>query len=687
MKYKVIVNSLIKNKKLAFSLILVFSYFFIVGISKNTLENNLNKYHPDEYHTAYLAIQSLESGKVSNFRALEGSRWIYRLFYPGALINMSQKMGGQTVFSGWNRSGHNYILDNYIRKGSNHNRIREDIKADPNLRDFFYALRLQSILFVFICLIPLLYYCYKHENYWSLAFLIICLGLNYQLKLEQSYAYIEPILLGFISIILTFYLYIFNSKQVSYFIISVISFISAFSISVKFSSLFFIILLLSAIFLNKKNKFQIESSLKKILVIILSFGGSFIAINYYGFFGDFNKMLHDFVSNFWNYSSGGFPISGSEETAGGFNNFMRIVEDLVNLFGYGFYFLPVLLFFGFKYASKKERLLYGLILITTLFTLLSLIKQVTFLNRNLVPFYVPILFIIGILLTNILNQISIKKISHKNKSVPLIITVLILFIGYIPILVKYYEQIFPSKLANLEIAISDVSNLEKRKISYINMSDSDFTHFLNKKQNVTSDIYFSYKNYRNKIENFKEKLSKNDIVVVNRDKKNYHQYSNFLLPRYYDVSKQYGDYFVFYNDEIEIAKSDFKVLIKEPLSYESGLIINEISIQKLNNDCKLTIEFDEFINPKLFHNMSINFQGYPSAKNRSNLPKDRIQYGFENFGSQNISKLKKVFGNPQVSFTFTPALNEYDSFRFILLDRNRNKDDPYVYKVIKNIKI
>ena len=71
----------------------VLGFLFFVSARLNFNRNDYGIYSDDEYHTVYQGINFYRTGKVDNFRAAEGVRWLTRLFYPYALISMTTRMG------------------------------------------------------------------------------------------------------------------------------------------------------------------------------------------------------------------------------------------------------------------------------------------------------------------------------------------------------------------------------------------------------------------------------------------------------------------------------------------------------------------------------------------------------------------------------------------------------------------
>ncbi|MFC4722894.1 hypothetical protein ACFO5O_11215 [Geojedonia litorea] len=667
------IQKLLKNKTFQFSVILILSFLLLVGVRKNHLENNLNTYHDDEFHTVYLGIKSFETGTVENFRSLEGARWMYRLFYPGALIKMSQNMGGNTFLSGWEKPGHNYILNEYINKDINPSIVKQRLADDPNLRDFFYFLRLQSIVFVFICLIPLLYYCFKRNYSMSLFFLIVFPAINIQLTHEQSYAYIEPLLMGFISIITWLFLYLYDKRKISSFLMILLGLLSAFIISVKFSALIFVLLLLTMPFVNKEGGYDLETSLKKVFIVFGSFFLSFIIINYYGFFGDINVMLHDFVSNFWNYQNGQSALASNESTAGFNNNFKHVFIVLKDLIGYFIYLLPFVWIFGFYYSNKNEKMKLGILTIVLFISLFGLMKQVEFYERNIVPFYTPFLFISSAFLTIIIREFQ-NKLVFKNIKILKYLVVSFVLIAYIGVFNAHYDEVLPSTTNNFKAVINNIPDLQKRDMKFVNIDKEVISNYSNNKIDITTDIYFSQVNYKEKLKAIIDKLSYNDIVIVNRDKKNYNQYSNFLLPKYFNTNHQYGNYFVFYNKDLKNNKEDIKQLIDAPIDITDQIIIESIELDKLGeNTYQVSLIFNDFLNESLIDSKKryFYFHAYSYPNDINSLPADRIQYGFVNFDIIDFS-ITKEFGKPTIKKTFTSNLKQFALFRLGLVDIDNN---------------
>ncbi len=89
---------------------LLLASFLFLFVRLNAESNSYGIYYGDEDHTIKQGLNLLVNGKVDNFRAQEGVRWLVRAFYPYALVYMNTHMGGNVTRDGWSYPGHNYVV-------------------------------------------------------------------------------------------------------------------------------------------------------------------------------------------------------------------------------------------------------------------------------------------------------------------------------------------------------------------------------------------------------------------------------------------------------------------------------------------------------------------------------------------------------------------------------------------------
>ena len=148
-------------------LLVAISCIIFVVQRKNYLQNNLDKYHPDEIHTVDGALKTRTSYRVG-----EGTRWFARFLIPAALIYMNKHLGGDHYTQGWN-----FPSLKYYKSKFNANKLIKNGIEDPGLQDFFYFLRLQYVvIFAFFFIFFILFYFYKEKDYMTPFLITIYFG-------------------------------------------------------------------------------------------------------------------------------------------------------------------------------------------------------------------------------------------------------------------------------------------------------------------------------------------------------------------------------------------------------------------------------------------------------------------------------------------------------------------------------
>lgn len=536
-------NINIRGWTLGFLVLSTLVFHFSVQVNYN--KNNLKRYQVDEFHTVYLGIESIVSGEVNNHRALEGSRWLVRAFYPGALIGMNRQMGGNVRNDSWGYPGHNYIRKHYKNPRFTNAPQEHPRMNDPNIRDFFFYLKLQNVIICFASVVLMVYWSWK-SGYWISALLLASiLGLNYYLMLQKSIFYIEAVYFTFLNLYVLLYLVLFNKKSISFFMLVLAAFFSAFLLSIKFSSLFFVILLFLTILYNERAS-GMERILKKIVLFSISFIFFFKHINIYAFKDkkSLDLSIHQFFSNFWQYATG-------TDTRHDFGfNFAGMLDVFSASLGYLVYLIPLIVILGFFIQSKVERLKYGGLVICLLLTVNTILDQNKFIARNFVPFLGVLVFITGVYV-----QGAVKYLEQRYERFPVsrlaypLLSILILagVIAERGGFSKFRTDLFPSSMRNLNNSLERIDNLDKRTVLLVDCSKKDF-------EGVDQSSFMELGSYPNVgdgnftqvMDSVSKRLGTSDVVIVNRIFNN-KQLTNYLLPKLYNRNEQFGSYFLFYN--------------------------------------------------------------------------------------------------------------------------------------------
>jgi len=523
------------------ALLFVMSFLFLFVLRINVISYYIADYNVDEYHTIHQGLNFLVNGEVENFRVQEGTRWLVRLFYPVALINMNTHMGGNVFLDDWDYPGHNYVVKNFV---NDYDTFLSNL-TDTNLRDLFYSLRTQYALLVYVSFLPLLWYLFRKKYYISAFGLIILLGVNAELLKEQSIFYVEPALLACVNLIMYMYFRFNASQKITSTAVMAYAVLLGFAISVKFTAVpLMLIPLVQILWINREIK-------KRIFHTALFLGTSFLSyvlINFPAMLSrlQFNRFLHDFTSNFWQYAAG----SSAEYTvAAGASHFALILSQLEGLFGFALYAVPIVLLFGLYYGSKEQRRLLFLLTFLTVFVMMSFLSQRVYIVRNLIPFYsiftLAFLFSLDILWKHF-GDTQKMRISY-------VLVALLSLSGIVRHndgFVYMSTVVFPNARHSAVLAVNElVKKSDTRSIYSVGWKSETYKDIIwggrvisvsNAPSNLHSGNYADF-------ESDFAGLPNNSIVLVRRVANNNHL-SNYVLPKYFYQNKQFGDYYVFYNN-------------------------------------------------------------------------------------------------------------------------------------------
>lgn len=538
MRYKELKNFLKLHSVFLIILLLLFGFFYAQRMAVNSVSYGV--YNDDEYHTIHEGIGFLVHGRVENFRAQESVRWLVRLFYPYALMQMNTTMGGNVFIDDWQYPGHAYVQKHFIDT--------YDVGAinnDPNLRVLFFHLRKLYLVFVLLSFIPLLYFLYKKRYTVTALGIVVLLGINVDLMREQRLFYMEPAMLAGLNLCLFAYLYLLDTKKISQLQTIGYALICAFTVATKFSTLPFLLLpILAILFIQKETKERIIS----LFIFFASFLVGYLLINFPAFLSlqSFNQFLHDLSSNFWQYAAGS---SSAYTVAAGFQHLSLIVLQLEGLFGYTLYLLPLIILWTWRYTTSDEKKIILPIGVLALVICLAISKQYVYLARNTIPFYAAIALIPLLCLDILRRHVNMRRFAMC-ASILFILTLSgnITYAGGLP---SWQKQILPSsKKEFLAYAAEQLSQKETGQTYAIGFSDSFFAAEPYQ-ENLTvpsgAPAVLSSGTYEYEEKKYQD-LPGNTVLLVQRVGNNKHL-TNYILPKYFKEHRQFGEYFIFYNEQ------------------------------------------------------------------------------------------------------------------------------------------
>jgi hypothetical protein len=525
----------------SFLIVVGISAFFLVFLRLNNNAAHTESYHEDEYHTLVQGIQYIEKGTISNFRVTEGTRRLVEIIYPFALIRMAQQMGGEHFTTGWAYPGHNYVLQRYTRLGDN------EIRTDPNIRDFLYSMRMFYVVLVYLTFLPIFWVFCKDKSYAPIVLTILLIGTCGQLQDEQSFFYVEPAMIMALNSIMAFYLLKNRNTPLTVAQTCCLGILSGFMISTKVSTIFFLLFPLEM--LREEIKRNVQRSITILINYVASTFASIYLINLPAA-KNYNSFLHDFVSNFYHYSTGHLIPDTP-----GIPAFIQLSAWLSKTLGFTVYLLPLLIPLGIFIGEKNPRKKFGILLtIAILATIYSLINQRIQIIRNYLPIYPAIVILVGLCLQNIIIQIQKKGPRSLHKYAFQAVIGIFLSLSYAGIIMNhrglssFLSSIYPSQVRLMSDRIREVNQqYPGAKIYLYGLSKDLFNPYFNDRntfeEKSTPEGGYRFPEYEASVI---EKIDSNSIAIVYR-KGNNKQLTNYILPKIFSKNKQYGDYFIFYS--------------------------------------------------------------------------------------------------------------------------------------------
>ncbi|MCL6274288.1 hypothetical protein M3P19_09720 [Muricauda sp. 2012CJ35-5] len=641
------------------------AFLSIVVLQVNYNKNHMHDYTVDEYFTISTIHPNMTPDKTVH-RALNGPRLFTYMFYPGAMVGMIGHMGGNIYVDGWKYPGHNYFIKNYKLSGSS---LKTNME-DPNLRYFHYYLKLQAIILLFLSLVPVLYLLWKKNLIVGMFMVSILIGINLLSLEERSLFYIEPLLMVMMNVLTWLYLFFADKKQISWFWMILASFLFALTISLKFSALFVIILLIALIISKETN---LEMKLRTTILLIFSSIAFFCLINWHLFHSKevFNNIVHDYFSNFWQYATGnkGVVIENFK-----LYNLKRITGEVFYSLGGLVYALPILLYFGLKFTPKKAFLHWFFFIAIVLLSIGFIVKQQVYIDRNILPFLTPLVIVYGVMTDRVIHRIN-KNNKPNPKTTAIYSYVLVALMIFLPILgysKNYFKKVFPSERSNISRIIEQIPNKQNKRLISIDYDSAAFQYEFPTFQTMETTIPTNGKNFNSFKVNSIGQFKTPDVVVIS-EKGNNKQLTTYLLPAIFNTNFQFGEHFVFYNDaeknlmfkklSEELNSRQITPLLKDSISIREDLVLQEINIVDGN---KIYLKLD-YLDTKLmdWDGCRFYFHGKAHKPDVSKLPAERVQYGFEGWDFTITENNSFHYGSSLFVYQdFNPTLMKYEKFSF-----------------------
>jgi len=482
--------------------LLIFAFLFLSSVLmiKNDLQYNIARSHSDEIHTMNFGINSLYSGEVTVLRVGETSRWLARAIYPVALYYMNVNMGGEHFVTGWN-----YPSGYYIKK---HFKKPKDIRNDPNLQDFVFAMKFVLGSLVLLSFLGASYMLSKYYGFLA-GCLYFVLATSSTLVTDMlTMFYTESSLIILFNLLVVLALTKNCNKWRLYIWSSVIL---ALAISTKLTGVVFVLPIIALIMF--KDNILRGMKLEGFILLTIVF---LAIINIYA--SDYMELLDQTLANVYHLKTG----HKFTEPSG----LYQVKNITTTLF-------PWVIIFPFAIGYiiyKKPAKYYFLycVAVSAIIMLVALVGVSFFLERNLTTPQTLIIFIISLASATVIRGITYKP------QIVMTSTISLLLIYQVVTVVDNYRSVTHDRLKGYlknskNIATIDVeSGIVDNSTVLEGMPDS-FTLV-------------------NQLEDFKNKFTPYDCVVIKRVNNNKHL-TNYILPLDYKLTARHGNYFIYINPD------------------------------------------------------------------------------------------------------------------------------------------
>jgi hypothetical protein len=482
-------------KKIIIALISLAAFILL----QNKIQNNISKIYSDESYTIEMAFKSISGENYSSLRVGETTRWVAKLVYPYAIYFMNKNMGGEHYVTTWNYSGKDYLDRNYTNIYS----FFEN--PDPNIQDFWLAMRISFCFLTILSFFITGQLILKKENFFTAMSFLTFSMFSFLLIENLCVFYTESAMIMAINLIICYYYLEIKNVYRSLFLAA---FLIVFAVNIKLTGIFLIIPIL---YIAHEKKYKINTHYFYETMFLFIVGVFYLfTIN----ISDNWKYLNEQFSNIYHYSTGHLISQPS-----GFYQLKSIVRELSPFI---FIFPLIFAVYLIKIKEKKKQYLSYIFVLLAFFLILQLTGAKIFVKRNLVTVFILILFPASIFLGAIFK-------SFKNKLVKYC-SILLLFVF---IAVQFSLNF---NIINETVLFKELIGVEK--YAFVDLKPENFSAG---KQIESMPEEYLLKEDLPKIES---QFNDYDYVLVNRIKNN-KQYTNFILPRKFNLINRKGPYFLF----------------------------------------------------------------------------------------------------------------------------------------------
>ena len=480
-------------------IILLLTSLVSIILLNNNLKKNIDKFSTDEGYTVAMAFNSISGVDYESVRVGESTRLLAKFTYPFAIYYMNKYMGGEHYITTWYYPGGFYLKNNY--KGVYH--LMEN--QDPNIQDFWYAMRFFCGVLVVLSFLISSIFILKNETFIAaLVYLLIALFSGSILETLKIF-YTESSMLIAINLIIIYYYSIIKNPWRSAFIAA---FLIVFCINIKLTGIILTIPIFF-ILINKRHHNNTEYFFEGFFIFTI-----LIFILFMLNIPSVWQYIEEQLSNIYHYQTGHLTTQPS-----GLYQLKSILRELGPII-----FVSPLVFIIYLINSKlrEHHYLSYILLLISVIIIIQLVDSRFFVKRNLTTVFVLLLYPTSIFLGKLIENYNNKWVAR------FIFFFLFIFLGL--------------QLKDNYTALSQKSFSENTK-EITNYAIVDFSkEIFNKGSNINSmpEEYMLKKDLK-KLENQFNGFS---YVLVNRIKNN-KQYTNFILPRKFNLITRDGPYFLF----------------------------------------------------------------------------------------------------------------------------------------------
>lgn len=478
------------------SIVLIIVFLCSLALLYNNLSYNISKIYEDEHHTIEMAFKSVLGEKYESLRVGESSRWLAKMVYPFAIYHMNKCMGGEHYLTKWNYSGGFYLKNNYSHIYS----LIEN--QDPNIQDFWFAMRFAcGFLVILSFLIAALLIAKKEGFIVALIYLVLSLYSSHVIETLKIF-YTESAMLISVNLLICYYYFDLKKKWLE---LVLLALLIVFIVNIKISG----VLLLFPIFyithfkgLQRKYTYFYETLL---LFIIFFFGIFTINIS--------NNWLYlnEQLSNVYHYQTGHLVTQPS-----GLYQLKSILRELMP---WALIAPIIFLIYIMKNKRKQQNNLIYTFLIISIIYIVQLTDVRFFVKRNLTTIFVLLSFSTAISFGWLIYNFKNKWISYS---------LCVLLLSFMTFQFNNYYNKYSDELLSENIKDYAIVDL-KHKV-----------HPNGKMVNSMPEEYILKKD----LDKIESQFNEFDYVLVRRIKNN-KQYTNFILPRKFDLINRRGQFFLF----------------------------------------------------------------------------------------------------------------------------------------------